>query len=148
MELPLFPLNAVPSPSATLPLHVFEQRHKSLMSHRLEQRQPFGVVLIRSGSEVGEPAQPLDIGTTARIARVQELAEGRMNVLSVGDQRFRILHLLRQCPYLLDEVELLQCGDEDGALVDFAAPVAALFGEYHRLFLTLSDQWARSARLP
>ena len=148
MELPLFPLNTVLFPGATLPIHVFEERYKLLISHCLERRQPFGVVLIRSGNEVGGPAQPFDIGTTARIVYVQEMAEGRLNVISVGDRRLRILRLLHQQPYLAGEVELLQCDEGDGQLADLAATVAALFGEYYRLTLALSDQWARSVGLP
>ncbi len=148
MELPLFPLNTVLFPGATLPLHIFEERYKLLIGHCLERHQPFGVVLIRSGSEVGEAAQPFDVGTTARVVHVQKLPEGRLNVISVGDQRFRILQVLHQDPYLVGEVELLQSEDQDGGLADLASTVAALFAEYYRLYLALSDQWARTIGLP
>lgn len=149
MELPLFPLNAVLFPGASLPIHIFEERYKLMMGHCLEEGQPFGVVLIRSGSEVGEPAQPFDIGTTARIVRVQRLTEGRLNIIALGSQRFRILNLLRQRPYLVGEVELLVCQDNDpGAVADLADTVASLFAEYYRLHLALSDQWSRTLTMP
>ena len=149
MELPLFPLNAVLFPGATLPLHVFEERYKLMIGHCLEKGEPFGVVLIRSGSEVGDPAQPFDIGTTARIVHVQRLAEGRLNIIARGGQRFRTLSLLPQRPYLVGQVELLQCQDDVGsALADLADTVAALFAEYYRLYLALSDQWSQKVNLP
>ncbi|MFB3052831.1 MAG: LON peptidase substrate-binding domain-containing protein, partial [Dehalococcoidia bacterium] len=52
MELPLFPLNSVLFPGATLPLHIFEERYKKMVNLCLESNSPFGVLLIRSGSEV------------------------------------------------------------------------------------------------
>jgi len=70
MELPLFPLNTVLFPGATLPLHVFEERYKQMINQCLESRSPFGVLLIRSGNEVGTPTEPFEVGTTASIAHV------------------------------------------------------------------------------
>ncbi len=149
MELPLFPLNTVLFPGATLPIHIFEERYKLLIDHCLEKGLLFGVVLIRSGSEVGAPAQPFDVGTTARIVQVQELPEGRFNIIGLGGQRFRILHLLQQQPYLVGEVELLSCHqDLPEAMADLVDRVASLFAEYYRLYLALSGQWSRTLAMP
>ena len=52
MELPLFPLNTVLCHGIALPLHVFEERYRSLVRHCLESTSPFGVVLIKQGREV------------------------------------------------------------------------------------------------
>ena len=73
MELPIFPLNAVLFPGAAMPLHIFEERYKLMMGECLRERRPFGVALIRQGREVGEPAEPLDVGTIAQIAAVERL---------------------------------------------------------------------------
>ena len=70
MELPLFPLNTVLFPGATLPLHIFEDRYKEMISQCIEEHRPFGVLLIRKGREAGDLAEPFEIGTTAHIARV------------------------------------------------------------------------------
>src|SRR3990172_7303439 len=91
LELPLFPLNAVLFPGATLPLHIFEERYKQMIRRCLEERTPFGVLLIRKGNEVGEPAEPFDVGTVADMVRVQHLQEGRMNILCRGGERFRVV---------------------------------------------------------
>ena len=149
MELPLFPLNSVLFPGATLPLHIFEERYKKMVNLCLESNSPFGVLLIRSGSEVDEAAEPFEIGTTARIVRVQHLDAGRMNLICLGEQRFRLSRQVSETPYLVAEVEPLQSIDGEGQEAkDVADTVAALFAEYHRLFLAVSNQWTRQIGMP
>ncbi len=149
MELPLFPLNSVLFPGATLPLHIFEERYKKMVNLCLESNSPFGVLLIRSGSEVGEAAEPFEIGTTARIVRVQHLDAGRMNLICLGEQRFRVSRKVSEAPYLVGEVEPLQSIDGEGReAMDVADTVAALFAEYHRLYLAVSNQWTRQIGMP
>lgn len=148
MELPLFPLNAVLFPGTTLPLHIFEERYKQMIQRCLEENAPFGVLLIRRGNEVGEASEPFEVGTTAHIARVQHLQEGRMNLICRGGQRFRLLKTVRQEPYLVGEVEALASISDDARTGDLADTTAALFGEYYRLYLALSNQWARSLEMP
>lgn len=147
MELPLFPLNTVLFPGAVIPIHVFEERYKAMIVRCLERKEPFGIVLIRSGREVGGPAVPYEVGTVARIGRVERLEDGRMNLLVLGERRFRIRELRQTQPYLVAEVELLP--EEDGQEVqELADTVAALFSEFMRLSLAVTGQWARTVRLP
>ncbi len=149
MKLSLFPLNSVLFPGTTLPLHIFEERYKLMIGRCLESKSPFGVLLIRSGNEVGEVAEPFEMGTTARIVRVQHLDEGRMNLVCLGEQRFRLSRSVSETPYLVGEVELLQSTDAEGAEVkDLGDTVAALFGEYYRLYLAVSNQWTRQIAMP
>ena len=77
MELPIFPLNTVLFPGARLPLHIFEERYKAMINACIDERRPFGVCLIRSGSEPGAPAEPFNVGTTAHIRQVQRLEDGK-----------------------------------------------------------------------
>jgi len=149
MELPLFPLNSVLFPGATLPLHIFEERYKLMIGRCLQSGSPFGVLLIRSGNEVGEATDPFEVGTTARIVRVQPLDEGRMNLVCLGEQRFRLLRKLRETPYLVGEVEPLDSTDAEGDdVAELAETVGALFAEYYRLYLAASNQWARQVGMP
>jgi Lon protease-like protein len=106
-ELPLFPLNTVLFPHTPIHLHIFEERYKRMIGQCMENRQPFGVVLIQRGMEaLGPAAEPHRIGTTAQIVHVQNLPQGRMNIVAMGAQRFRILSLERQAyPYLMGFVE-------------------------------------------
>jgi len=105
--LPLFPLNTVLVPGATLSLHVFEPRYRELLGRCRGNHETFGVVLIREGSEVGGEALPFEVGTEAEIAVVEELRGGRAHVLVEGRRRFAIRRLVRGKPYLEGEVEWL-----------------------------------------
>jgi Lon protease-like protein len=103
-HIPLFPLNTVLLPLGVLPLHVFEERYKEMIGQCLGENQPFGVVLIKEGEEVGEPAIPYEVGTGAHIAQAVPLAEGRMNIVVTGTKRFRILDTVQERPYLVSRV--------------------------------------------
>ncbi len=105
-NLSLFPLNTVLFPGQLLPLHIFEPRYRQMIGECIQHGQSFGVVLIRSGEEVGETAEPVEVGTTAQIVQVESVADGNMNIMCVGKARFRITQLLRDKPYLTGQVEL------------------------------------------
>jgi len=105
-ELALFPLNTVLFPGMPLKLHIFEERYKLMINECLDQQKPFGVVLIEEGQEaLGPLAQPFTIGTTAHINQAQRLPFGRMNILAIGGDRFRIHEFKHDQPYLVGLVE-------------------------------------------
>lgn len=115
-EIPLFPLNVVLFPGMPLPLHIFEERYKTMIADCIRENRPFGVVLIEEGSaERGPLAKPVTIGCTAEIAQVQPLDQGRMFIMTVGRERFRIHHLEYGKPYLVGVVESapLDTADEE-----------------------------------
>ncbi len=147
--LPLFPLGLVLFPGGTLPLHIFEPRYKQMIGECIEQERQFGVLLIRSGEEVGDEAIPHEVGTTARIARVQQLPDGTINIAAVGIERFRVLSLDHSMPYLSGEVSFIPRELEGDPGSDTVAErVRELFSEYYRLKLALGDQWSRRIGLP
>src|SRR5688500_3653828 len=130
VELPLFPLHTVLFPGRALPLHVFEPRYRLMIGRCLEQGSPFGVVLIRAGREVGEPAEPYAVGTTAEILRHERLPDGRLHLLCAGRGRFRLRALLDGEPYTRGEVEEL-VDESPGLDVDgLAERLAAGLGAY------------------
>lgn len=108
-ELPLFPLHSVLCPGIALPLHIFEPRYREMVGRCLETGSPFGVVLIRAGREVGPLAGHIaDIGTTAAIRQAGRYPDGRLDIVTVGEQRFRILTVdSTAAPYLMGMVEEL-----------------------------------------
>ncbi len=140
--LPLFPLNTVLFPSMVLPLHIFEERYKLMINNCLAQDKPFGVVLIYSGTEVGGPAIPHPVGTVARIANWEWLPDGRMNILTAGDRRFRIADFSKpELPYLEGLVEYWD--DEPTEYQDLPRlieKVSHTFIDYLTLIMSLSDQ--------
>jgi uncharacterized protein len=104
MDMPLFPLDVVLFPGMVLPLHIFEPRYREMINRCMDEDIPFGVVLIEEGREVGGTAKPYSIGTAARIAKVDNLPDGGMNITVVGTQRFRILELDKSHSYLSAKV--------------------------------------------
>jgi len=105
-DIPLFPLNMVLFPGMPVQLHIFEPRYRQMMHYCLDHRQPFGIVLIRHGMEAYGPlATPHGVGCGAHIANVKSLDDGRMYLTALGEDRFRILELKYDLPYLVGKVE-------------------------------------------
>jgi len=103
--LPLFPLHSVLFPGMPLRLRIFEPRYRQMLEACLAGDQSFGVVLIKHGQEAyGPPPVPYGTGVRASIQRVEPLEDGQIGLLAVGDERFRILSLVEQQPYLLANV--------------------------------------------
>lgn len=90
-EVPLFPLNTVLFPGGRLPLRIFEQRYMTMVKTCLKDGSAFGVCLIRTGGEVGVPAEPVEVGCLATIGEWDMPQLGVLNVIAHGTQRFRIV---------------------------------------------------------
>lgn len=104
-ELPLFPLNTVLFPGMVLPLHIFEPRYRQMIGQCLEKDSPFGVVLIKAGDEIAGLVLPHEVGTTAHIIESEKEPDGRMNIITLGRQRFRLRRIIQYEPYLIGDVE-------------------------------------------
>jgi len=122
-----------------LPLHIFEERYRLMIAQCLDDEARFGVVCIREGREVGDHAKVHDVGTIARIVRVQRYDDGRMDMLTLGVERVRITSLNSDLPYLRGEVSTLHDAASDPAQVSAAAAVAVLLLEEYRDLLGLAD---------
>jgi Lon protease-like protein len=145
-KLPLFPLSEVLFPGMLLPLHIFEPRYRLMISRCVQEKMPFGVVLISKGQEVGPGAEFFNVGTTARIKSVQRADDGRLYIASVGEQRFRILQTFTDQPYLQGEVEVLpeQPGEGD-RLDELTDQALSLLSKYLQM-LTGSNELGQSLR--
>jgi len=146
--LALFPLNTVLFPGMPLPLHIFEERYKLMIGRCIDEKRPFGVVLIQSGPEVGGPCVPHRVGTTAHIAAVRRLDDGRMNLIAIGQERFRVLEWVRQEPYMVARVEALVDAEPDAEVATLAAAVRATLVVYLRDLFTLLDQPQEELEIP
>jgi len=106
--LPIFPLELVLLPGVPLPLHIFEPRYKEMIGECLEQKKPFGVVRASS-------AGVADIGCTAEIMSVtKKYDDGRMDILARGVDRFEVIEVNEDRPFLQAEISVVHDEDEDG----------------------------------
>jgi uncharacterized protein len=121
-ELPLFPLNTVLFPAMPLKLHIFEERYKTMINECIDNNSPFGVLLIDTGTDSGGPlAKPHLIGCTAHITQVQRLPFGRMNIMAVGRERFRVNALHQTKPYLSGDVDYIPLKQDEPLLCGLEA---------------------------
>jgi Lon protease-like protein len=110
--IPLFPLNTVLFPHGPLPLRIFETRYVDMVRYCMREQSPFGVVLIRAGSEVGSGAvgETSVVGTTARILDFNALPDGLLGITCQGERKFSVAKHWQQ-------EDGLHCAD-----VEFAEP--------------------------
>jgi len=151
--LPLFPLGAVLYPGMVLPLHVFEERYRQLVRDLLDGPEPrrFGVIAIRKGRETGiDGVRSLyEIGCTATLRRVSRHPDGRLDIITVGTQRFRLSGLDETRPYLQGEVEMLADEPVDPASAGPAVRVVqAAFREYLDVLIEWGGATVRLEELP
>lgn len=135
--LPAFPLGTVLVPGLVLPLHIFEQRYRDLVTDLMdlpEDDREFVIVAIRDGYEVGaEGVRALhDVGVIASVREITPLDDGRFDVVTVGATRVRMDDLLTDRSYLQAKVSPMpeQSGDD----AELQAPrVRAAFATYRGL---------------
>ncbi len=142
-SLPLFPLNAALVPGLVLPLHIFEPRYCRLVEELLanpdEAGREFGLIAVRDGHrvETGGMSALYDIGTTAILRESNAYEDGRFDIVTTGNRRFRLASItLPQgdptSSFIEAEVEFLDepVGDTDPDLV---RQVSRLFSQYRVL---------------
>src|SRR5206468_2475373 len=92
--LPLFPLpNVVLFPNVFLPLHIFEARYREMVADAIAGDRLIGMVLLRPGWDQDYEGRPpvYPIGCSGLITHVEQLADGRYNIVLRGVERFRII---------------------------------------------------------
>jgi Lon protease-like protein len=120
MKIPLFPLHTVLCPGIVVPLHIFEERYREMTRRCLDTGEPFGVVLIREGREVGSRSISTlaGVGAFAEIRRAGRYPDGRYDLLAAGTGRFMIESVdAGSAAYLVADVTPLddEVGDEPRA---------------------------------
>ena len=136
ITIPLFPLGLVLLPQMPLPLHIFEERYKSMIGECLEKNKEFGIVYF-NGSDIQA------IGCTASIHKVvKRYNDGRLDILTRGEKRFEINEMVDHKPYIEAEVTFFddkkeenttacQALAEDGMkLIKQFAGISGVQGEY------------------
>jgi ATP-dependent Lon protease len=140
-ELPLFPLpEVVLFPGRPLPLHIFEYRYRMMLNTILETDRRFGVLMFDP-----QKGSPVQVGCCAEVVQVQRLPDDRMDIMTVGRQRFRVLDYVREKPFRIGLVEWIEDEPSQGDLQDLVAQVSTLLQEVVRLSSKLME---REAALP
>ena len=135
-ELPLFPLpEVVLFPGRPLPLHIFEFRYRMMMNTVLQSDSRFGVLMWDPTDNTAAA-----VGCCAEIINYQRLPDDRMKVLTLGQQRFRVLEYVREKPYRVGLVEWIEDKPTDRDLRPLATDVAQLLKDVVHLSSKLTGQ--------
>lgn len=101
--IPIFPLPVTLFPSGRLPLHIFEERYRSMIDDITQTDSTFGIV--RSEKSAGSFAAT---GCLAKLDSIERLVDGRMNILAIGLYRFTVMEVLEGRPYMRARVKFLE----------------------------------------
>ena len=126
-EIGLFPLASVLVPGELMPLHIFEERYKSLVADCRERDGEFA--LLYSDADGAR-----EVGTTARVVEVLEtVVVGRMNIVIQGGEVVRVVGVTRGRAYLTGNVEQAEddpsAGDEATSALDLYRRIAEATGQ-------------------
>jgi Lon protease-like protein len=125
-DFPLFPLGLVALPSELVPLHIFEERYKTMMARVLEEEGEFGIVWVAD-----DGLRP--VGCACEIAEILErMPDGRLNLVARGTRVFRIEARQEELAYPAGVVEFLADRDEQ--------PDAEAATEAHAVYAELVEQ--------
>jgi len=140
-RIPLFPLNVVLLPGADLPLHIFEPRYRKMVRDCLDNKTEFGMLLALVDGVAGT-------GCTAEILEVvKTYDDGRMDILAVGREPFRVVELFTEDPLLEGSVDYLddryaqESPETQKSLVEiYEVCHTLIFGDYPRDSAALDGQ--------
>jgi Lon protease-like protein len=121
-DFPLFPLGIVALPTELVPLHIFEERYKTMMARCLEEESEFGIVWLADDGL-------REVGCACEIAEVLErMPDGRLNLVARGTRAFRIEARQEELAYPAGTVEFLEDRDEE-VDADAAAEAHAAYAD-------------------
>jgi len=128
-HLPIFPLPLVMLPNELLPLHIFEDRYRQMLTDIEQSGKLFGITLFEPSDSVIQKPPTGSIGCVAEIRESELLPDGRSNILVLGLVRYRLIGYADvDDPYLVGVVEFFEDDPVD------AAEVGPLADEVFELF--------------
>ena len=106
-DFPLFPLGLVALPHELVPLHIFEERYRTMVGECIDQGSEFGLIWL---SDDGLKT----VGCACRVEEVLErMEDGRLNILCRGTRPFRLVERIDHLPYPAGVVEWVADKDEE-----------------------------------
>lgn len=133
-ELPLFPLpDVVLFPQEVLPLHIFEPRYRMLLRTVMQEDRRFGIIRWDPQNQ-----RMAEVGCCAEILHCQTQDDDRSNIVTMGQQRFRVLDIVREAPFRVGLVSWIQ--DEVDQSRDDLDKLAANVGQALRDVVELTGK--------
>ena len=150
LRAPLFPIaGAILFPRAQLPLHIFEPRYREMVRDAVDGGGHIAVIqpqLVESRG--GEP--PLyEVGCVGEIVGIEELEDGRFNIVLNGSNRFRLISEVDlDTPYRNADLDVAAFDDREPPALAMAER-AEVEREARRLgdALGLAVDWSAVSRL-
>lgn len=141
-ELPIFPLPVVLFPGMPMPLHIFEERYRKMLSDIRADNNLFGLSYFDPAATEREVPPAGHIGCVAEVAETQTLPDGRSNILAVGLVRYEVesyvergdLYLVGRANYFEDE------DDSNPSLSSQSQDVAAMFMRVANSIRAINDE--------
>ncbi|HEX8495018.1 MAG TPA: LON peptidase substrate-binding domain-containing protein [Pyrinomonadaceae bacterium] len=148
--LPLFPLPLVLFPGVPLPLHIFEPRYRRMLTDIRAKDNLFGLSFFDAEASGREVPPAGHLGCVAEVTEVQQLPDGRSNVLTLGLIRYRVeAYVERDDPYLVAEVSFFEDEAEDeDLLAQRVEETSSMFMRIARAVRTINDDRAGLPELP
>jgi len=109
-SIPIFPLQDIMLfPGASRPLHIFEPRYRDMIADAMEGDRIIGMVMLRPGHEDNYDGNPpiYDIGCAGILSNIEQLPDGRYNVIVQGLKRFRITGEDQRRTYRIASINVL-----------------------------------------
>ncbi|MBA3441718.1 MAG: LON peptidase substrate-binding domain-containing protein [Pyrinomonadaceae bacterium] len=149
-ELPLFPLPVVLFPGVPMPFHIFEPRYQQMLSDIRASNNLFGVSYFDASASDQDRPPIGHVGCAAEVVEVQQMPDGRSNILTVGLIRYRLeAYAERDESYLIGQVSFFEDEAEDEKLLEQRArEVSELFTRIARAVRSINDERASLPELP
>ncbi len=141
-ELPVFPLSVVLFPGVPLPLHIFEPRYRQMLEDITLGNKLFGVAYFDANTFAADRPPAGHVGAVAEVTEIQQLPDGRSNILTVGVIRYRIDEYVDHGdPYLVARISYFEDDEEDrSALAESSKDVANTFTRIAQAVRTINDE--------
>lgn len=141
-ELPIFPLPVVLFPGMPMPLHIFEERYRRMLTDIRAGNNLFGLSYFDAASSEREVPPAGHIGCVAEVAETQALPDGRSNILAVGVVRYEIdSYIERGDLYLVGRARYFEDEEEDNPKLDSQShDVASMFMRVANSIRAINDE--------
>jgi len=109
-SIPIFPLQDIMLfPGASRPLHIFEPRYRDMIADAMEGDRIIGMVMLKPNTETNYDGNPpiYEIGCAGILSNIEQLPDGRYNVIVQGLKRFRITGEDQRRTYRIASINVL-----------------------------------------